>query len=563
MSERSTLFSPAGYQRYLIAIAGLGGLLYGIDIGIISAALSYLEKTVSLSLQQESAIVAAVLGGSMLSSLVAGFLADWLGRKTMVIVSGALFVISILLITSSHGFAPLFLGRLLQGISGGVIAVVIPLFLAETLNAASRGKGSGVFQLLLTVGIVIAALAGVYYTRHAEAAIALAGGDAGLIHAAQEHAWRGMFFSVIYPGILFLLGSFFLSETPRWLFQHRGPERALQALRRISPTEAEAQQQLRDMEQLQAETHTQRSAGDSLLQRRYILPFVLACIVLFCNQATGINSVLAYLSTILQQAGMVASHAASADLLVKVLNCVMTVVALPLVDRRGRKFLLTIGTGGIIVALVGGSLLFRSLEAKRVDVTAQTRREVLGNTLPLPSGTVRGLSGSTPGATALTVLYTYGEGDKLLTVLSEASGEPARIAPEAAKPDAPLTIKRAFYAPIPGEGTGWLMTVCMAVYIAAFAVGPGVVVWLALSELMPTRIRSGGMGIALLLNQGASTLIAGLFLPTVGNRGYSTMFLFWTACTAVYFVTAKFFLPETKGKTLEEIERLFERPTAA
>ena len=89
------------------------------------------------------------------------------------------------------------------------------------------------------------------------------------------------------------------------------------------------------------------------------------------------------------------------------------------------------------------------------------------------------------------------------------------------------------------------------------------VVWLALSELMPTRIRSGGMGIALLLNQGASTLIAGLFLPTVGNYGYSTMFLFWTACTAVYFITAKFFLPETKGKTLEEIERLFERPTAA
>ena len=94
----NAFFSPAGYERYLIALAVLGGLLYGIDVGIISAALLYLGKTISLSLAQTSAIVAAVLGGSMVSSLGAGFLADWLGRKTMVIVSGSLFVGSILLI---------------------------------------------------------------------------------------------------------------------------------------------------------------------------------------------------------------------------------------------------------------------------------------------------------------------------------------------------------------------------------------------------------------------------------------------------------------------------------
>jgi len=95
-------------------------------------------------------------------------------------------------------------------------------------------------------------------------------------------------------------------------------------------------------------------------------------------------------------------------------------------------------------------------------------------------------------------------------------------------------------------------------FIAAFAIGPGVVVWLMLSELMPTRIRSGGMGIALLINQGVSTLIAGVFLPVVGRYGYFAMFAFWAACTVVYFSTAVFFLPETKGKTLEEIEVGFE-----
>ena len=103
----------------------------------------------------------------------------------------------------------------------------------------------------------------------------------------------------------------------------------------------------------------------------------------------------------------------------------------------------------------------------------------------------------------------------------------------------------------------------MFAFIAFFAVGPGVCVWLALSELMPTRIRSNGMSIALLINQLVSTTIAAVFLPTVGNYGYSAMFFFWSACTVIYFLTAAFLLPETKGKTLEEIEAHFRGETGA
>jgi hypothetical protein len=122
----------------------------------------------------------------------------------------------------------------------------------------------------------------------------------------------------------------------------------------------------------------------------------------------------------------------------------------------------------------------------------------------------------------------------------------------------PLEIKRAKIGPIPSKQNGILATICIAFFIASFSVGPGVCVWLALSELMPTRIRSAGMGIALLVNQGVSTSIAAVFLPMVGNYGYYAMFLFWAGCTVIYFITAAFFLPETKGKTLEEIEEHFE-----
>jgi MFS family permease len=123
---------------------------------------------------------------------------------------------------------------------------------------------------------------------------------------------------------------------------------------------------------------------------------------------------------------------------------------------------------------------------------------------------------------------------------------------------APLKIDNALITPLPSERSGWEVAITLFVFMAFYAVGPGVCVWLALSELMPTRIRSNGMSIALLLNQAVSTGIAAVFLPTVGKYGYATMFWGFAICTVVYFVTAAFFLPETKGKTLEEIEAHFE-----
>jgi SP family myo-inositol transporter-like MFS transporter 13 len=554
------ILSPNGYTRFLIFIAGLGGLLYGIDVGIIAAALLYLSKTVNLTVEQTSFIVAAVLGGGMVSSLVAGIMADWLGRKKMMIISGLLFVASVGLIVISQSFIPLFCGRLLQGLSGGVIAVVVPLYLAETLGPNTRGRGTAVFQFMLTFGIVIASLAGLFYTHQAEAAVTAAAGNAALIRAAEDHAWRGMFLSVIYPGVAFFLGSFLLSETPRWLVRHGKPAEALTALRRSS-SEAEAQLEMREIEALAAEDGKKaktRSAG-SLLQRRYVVPFVLACVILACNQATGINSILAFLVIILKQAGMSADRATQGDVVVKVLNCLMTIVAVALVDRKGRKFLLKLGTGGIVVALAAAALLFHGFESERVNVVDMLKQMQTENrlTLRVDAATLGPAVDGRP--MALTVLYTQGSGDKVSTVLSNDSDPTLTIAPEEKNAGAPLTIERALYGPVPTEKTGWLITVCLGIFIASFAVGPGVVVWLALSELMPTRIRSTGMGIALLLNQGVSTLSAAVFLPVVGNYGYYAMFSVWAACTVLYFVTAAFFLPETKGRTLEEIEKQFNK----
>jgi MFS transporter, SP family, solute carrier family 2 (myo-inositol transporter), member 13 len=552
------------YSWFLLLTAGLGGLLYGIDVGIIAAALLYLGKTIDLSVQEISFIVAAVLGGSMFSSLIAGLLADWFGRKKLMVASGLMFVASVGLIVLSQGFVPLLLGRLLQGMSGGVIAVVVPLYLAECLSAQSRGRGTAIFQFMLTFGIVCAAVIGWFYTHQAENAIAAAAGNSALVRAAENHAWRGMFLSVVYPGLVFFFGAFALSESPRWLLLRGRADAALAALRRSS-LEKDAQIQFEEMKALagRGSGPAVAAAAGALLQRKYVIPFVLACVIMICNQTTGINSILSFLVVILKQAGMSARHATQGDVTVKVLNCVMTLVAVALVDRKGRTFLLRIGTAGVIVALVAGGLLFLRVESQRVDVRARIEAAVRDNSVNMPLRPDSfGVVPAQDRPMSLSVLYSYGAGDHMETVLSSDPHPVLTLAPAGDDAHVPLRIKRALYGPVPNERTGWFITACLALFISSFSVGPGVVVWLALSELMPTRIRSIGMGVSLLLNQGASTLIAAAFLPVVGNYGYSTMFFVWAACTVVYFITAAFFLPETKGKTLEEIELYFQSAPA-
>jgi MFS transporter, SP family, solute carrier family 2 (myo-inositol transporter), member 13 len=554
-------FGAVAYGRFLIAVAGVGGLLYGVDVGIIAAALLYLSKTVNLTIAQTSIIVAAVLGGSMVSSLIAGLLADWLGRRTIMIGSAVMFVASIVLISLSQGFGLLLVGRLLQGMSGGVIGVVIPLYLAECLGASHRGRGTAIFQFMVTFGVAVASVIGLLYTRAAEASISAAEGNQVLIRTAANHAWRGMFVTTIYPGLIFLFGTLLVVESPRWLFRRGRRSEALASLQRLLP-EGEAALQMREMKTLSAESHEQvsRGRGDSLLQRRYILPFLLACSVLACTQATGINSVLGFMVLILKQAGMTAAHATQGDLVVKVIHCLVTIPAILLVDSKGRRFLLRLGTAGIVLSLLTSAILFFGFESHRVDVRDRMQGAMVGNTLRLHVTPELLGPGFRDRPMVLTIVYSYGHGDKVATAFDSGSDNLIAIAPEAHDLGSPLILRHAFYGPVASETTGWLITLCLALFVSFFSLGPGVVVWLTLSEIMPTRIRSIGMGIALLLNQGVSTVIAALFLPIVGDYGFYAIFFFWAGCTTCYFLIATFFLPETKGKTLEEIEAYFESP---
>lgn len=470
-----------GYAKYLLVMAGLGGLLYGIDVGVVDQAYPYLLATSNYTKGQLGFVVGAVLWGSVVSSLFAGQLTEWIGRRKMIFFSALCFTVSIPVICFSGffeggNFLLMTSGRLLQGIAGGFLGVVVPMYLAECLDADSRGKGTGMFQLLLTVGIVFSALVGLvvaYVIGNAE--------DPLVTNADKITAWQMIFWCSAIPGVILAIGALKLKESPRWLYYRGHKEEALNSLAANNGA-AKAQIILNEMISADKAVEEEKlrvaaaSRGESLLQRKYVIPFVLAVLVLTCNQTTGINSVLNYATQIFKESGLEGALANWGSLGFKVVNCVMTLVACVLVDRKGRTWLLKLGTSGIIVGLAFSGFVFMAIEKGWMH---------------------------------------------------------------------------------PSMMTGITVLVGFVMFIASFAVGPGVCVWLALSELMPTRIRANGMAIALVINQGTSALIATVFPKWSGAVGYGWVFATLAGFTVIYFIIAAFFLPETKGRTLEEIEKYF------
>jgi len=591
-ASSTTGSSRRRYNILLLCVAGLGGLLYGVDVGIIGGALPYLEATSHFDAAKLSTIVAAVLLGSVISTIFAGLLADWFGRKPMMFISGLVFVISIPLIALSQGYEALFIGRLLQGVSGGFIGVVVPLYLAECLVSNTRGKGTGIFQWLLTFGIVAAALIGMYYSYRVQAVAAT--GNGSDLFKVQNDAWRHIFWVSLPPGVLFAFGSLFVAESPRWLHRRGKRDKALASLLRSRSTEA-AYLELAEMIAIATQPDAKQKSSGTLLRRKYVVPFLLACVILTCNTATGINSIIGYNTSILLQSGLsdLASH--WGYVIFTAINFAMTLVGMTLVDRKGRRFLLVLGTSGVMLSLVITAALFNRTERNNLEVgpavqtlvTSSDELKLSFHSLEaekLLSASGYHDDGSLASHASLAIIYSYGGFTSSSTYIrsDDPGAAPIHITRDDSLPantvkafftnpfadlnaarTAPLKIERARIGRIPTTGHGYIVALALFAFVACYAMGPGVCVWLALSELMPTRIRSVGMSIALVLNQLVSTTLAVLFLPIVSKYGYAQMFLLFAGFTVVYLITAAFFLPETKGKTLEEVEQYFERKSVS
>ena len=445
------------YTKFLLLIAGLGGLLYGIDFGVIAVSMPYIKALRIYTDAEVSWIVGAVMFGGILASATAGWLCDRFGRKRMIVFGTGLFLIAIPIVCfSGTSLAVMLTGRVLQGMSAGYMAVVMPMYLAECLPADRRGKGTGIFQLFLGIGLVSAALMGVLISHF------LGASDSAVDDSVKGFAWRLNFWWTLLPVTMLFVGAFWLKESPVW-------EEKVAKLKSCKVEKSQAgASDLSTLQPFNAWT---------LFQRKYVIPFLLAVLVLTFNKTIGMSSIVAYAVALFQKAGLSGSLGNVGDLALKTTNLLVTLVAVSLVERKGRTWLLKVGTAGLSVGLAAIGGLFLAIERGWI-------------------------------------------------VASPTSG---------------FIMLGAFLA--------------MQVF---YALGPGICVWLVLSELMPTRIRANGMAIALFSNQFVAWGLASSLFPMVNAWGYGTVFFLFAATGVLYFLTV-LFIPETKGKSLEEIEQLWSK----
>ena len=319
-----------GFIWKVSLIAGLGGILYGFDMGIIAAALIFVRESFSLSMRMEEVVVSVVLVGAMSGAFAGGAIADIIGRRATLLWGGGIFVVGSILAPLSPNVWTLIAARALLGVAIGFTSVTAPVYVSELAPPRSRGTLIGLYQFALTLGIALADLTGYWL--------------------AGQHAWRLMFGIGAVPAVFFVLLILTLPESPRWLYAQNRMGEAVSVLSSYTDT-AGASVLLDDI----------RSALQAPMERRWRAlwsPAVRSSLFIavgftVLQQVTGINTIIYYGPRIFSLAGITSNESAIfATLLVAITNVLATIIALVLVDRVGRKPLLYVGVSGMTASLL-------------------------------------------------------------------------------------------------------------------------------------------------------------------------------------------------------------------
>ncbi len=318
---------------YVIAcIAGIAGLLFGFDEGIIAGALHPLREAFGITALEEGLMTATVPLGALAGAVLGGWLAAPHGRRKLLMGAGLLFILGAGLCALAPNLLVLSLGRLLLGIAIGAAAMVAPLYISETAPARIRGMLVSIYQLAVTLGILFAYLVG----------------------WAFGEAWRSMFATAVLPGVLLLLGVAVLSDTPRWLMLRGRVADARQVIARIEgvpPSDPKVERALADIAEAVASDRGGSHWRD--LFGPVARPALVVGMGLFLlQQLSGINAVIYFAPTVFAHSGFSSTHTQLlATMGIGVVNVLMTVVAMGLIDRIGRRKLLFIGFVGAAASL--------------------------------------------------------------------------------------------------------------------------------------------------------------------------------------------------------------------
>jgi len=462
-----------GYLWVLASVAALGGLLFGYDTAVISGAIGFLAEHFELDPQVWTGWAAAsALLGCAAGAALAGTLSDRFGRRTVLVISAVLFLISALGTALPWTFTQFVVFRIIGGLGVGAASMTSPMYIAEVSPAAVRGRMVSVNQLAIVTGMVVVYFVNYFIGLYGEvvdkaAATAIVGSGAEAVSWNVAYGWRWMFGSEAVPALALLLLLALVPESPRFLLAHGDEEKARRVLGEIGGAK-HAEAELREIESTLAR---EKATIGQLFEPGMRVALMIGVALAILQQVTGINVFLYYAPEIFKQLGSASSAALLQTTIVGGVNLLFTVVAIYTVDRLGRKPLMLIGNTGMGVCLVAMGLA-------------------------------------------------------------------------------------AFYE----QTAAWMLLFILG-YIACFALSVGPVTWVILSEIFPTKIRGRAMAIATVCLWVANYVVTQTFTIMdqdpwlIKHLHHALPFWIYAGFCVVSVVFIWATVPETKGRSLEDIER--------
>ena len=522
--------------------AALAGFLFGFDTVVISGAEKTIQEVWGLSNGLHGLAIGMALWGTVLGSLVGAWPADRFGRRNTLIAIGALYFISAVWSGLANDVYSFMVARFIGGLGVGISTVAAPLYISEISPADKRGRLAGMFQFNIVFGILVAFLSNYVIGK-----------------LMDENGWRWMLGIEALPALVYTAMCFSIPRSPRWLIGNRGDREAGAAvLRQLNPTASE--------DEITAMTNTIAFASasssntvEAKSQQRFWtwrlrVPIMLAFLVAFFNQLSGINAILYFAPRIFELAGLGKSAALLNSIGIGITNLVFTFGGLYLIDRIGRRTLLYIGSFGYILSLGACAWAF---------LTYAPQFQVANTAI-----SVKNAIGSLAKAESLS-LKNEADIDQLKLQVNSAreSLAAAAAAPEYKGADVQFTSQPTIEEMLATADTalteagkesgsgGTMVMLCIFAFIAAHAVGQGAVIWVLISEIFPNRQRAAGQSLGSFSHWIFAALLTTLFPWMISTFSPASVFGFFCFMMILQLVWVATMVPETKGVPLEEMEK--------
>ncbi|GIR12474.1 MAG: MFS transporter [Cryomorphaceae bacterium] len=502
---------------FISLIVALGGFLFGFDAGIISGVMTYAGPEFDLTEIQVGWVVSSPSFAAMFSMLISGRISDIWGRRKLLVFIALLYAVSAILSALATSYEILYIARIIGGLAFGAALVIAPMYIAEISTAENRGKLVSLQQLNIVFGFFAAFLSNYLFNKYNTI-------DSNFL--TDENVWRWMLGIELIPALLYFSLLFFVPKSPRWLYLNDQVSKAKEVLVNIYGHER-GELEIKSIEENSSAVKNKiKLKIKDLLKPSLRFILFVGLIVGILQQITGINAVYFYATSIFKQTGIGTDAAFSSGVLLSTISVIFTFVAIYLIDRMGRRPLLLIGTAGIAVSLLICAYGFN-------QATYRLNEKDINQ-------------------------FEFLNSEKLISVADKVYTNDVDFKNE---------IKTILGSNVYGKNDGAILEAASKMnstliligilgFIACFAFSLGPVMWVLLSELFPLKYRGLAIGSIAFVNSFISSVVQLIFPWELSNLGSSTTFLIYGvfALFGLIFIISK--VPETKGKSLEELENI-------